>query len=62
MFAEPFEFSFEEQLKEANVTPVLINEQEFLQSIDFVTETELRALEVIKIGLERFKGLAWERY
>lgn len=62
VFAKPFKFNFDEQLKDAHVTPILIRYNDFINSVNLSTENELRAFNVIKKGLERFKGLAWEEY
>lgn len=62
VYSMPFYSSFGVQLKNCRVTPISINRKAFLDSLDMESAEEKRAVEVIKYGLERYKGVAWEEY
>ena len=60
ILAKPFSIYFTEQIKYA--TPLLIKYEDFINSVvveDLETE---RAVNVIKYGLQKTKGIAWESY
>lgn len=57
-----FNTDFLSQIKGNNVTPICINTKGFFEGVHVETPEEKRALEVIRIGLERTKGLAWEEF
>lgn len=60
--ALPFNTSFIRQLEGNYATPILIDKGSFINSVQVETPEEVRAFEVIKAGLERTEGLAWEMY
>lgn len=62
IYAKPFHTDFGRQLTDNRITPILLDKDAFLQSIHPVSENEKRALEVIRIGLEKWKGIAWEEF
>lgn len=60
--ANPFKLDFKEQVLQASVTPILIDYDGFVNTVYPKTAEEKRAFEVIKIGLNRMKGIAWEEF
>lgn len=62
VLANPFKSSFIYQLQEARVVPILLDYNSFLNSVGELTGNEQRALEVIKLGVERTRGVAWTEF
>lgn len=58
--ALPFNTSFIRQLSDNHSTPILIDKGGFINSVQVETREEIRAFNVIKEGLNRTEGLAWE--
>lgn len=57
-----FSTDFLSQIKGNNVTPLCIDTKKFFEGVHVETPEEERALEVIRIGLERTRGIAWEEF
>ena len=57
-----FSTDFVKILLNSRCKPIKIDYNGFLSSVSLETEEEKRALNVIKRGLERSKGIAWEDY
>ena len=49
-----------EQIKYA--TPILVRYNDFLEDIDIRGSYVQRAFDVLKFGLEKTRGIAWEEY
>lgn len=62
VYAMPFDTSFIKQLEGKFMKPIYINVMKFFNNITPMCKEEERALSVIKEGLERTKGLAWEEF
>lgn len=60
VYALPFDTSFKKQIDGKFVKPLVIDTKGFFSDISITCKEEERALAVIKHGLERTKGLAWE--
>lgn len=62
VYAKPFNTSFKSQITSNMLTPICLDVDSFLDSVEPVTFEEIRALEVIKLGIKNMEGLAWEGY
>ncbi len=62
VYAMPFDTSFTRQLAGKFIKPVFIDTEGFFNNVTATCAEEERALSVIKQGLERTKGLAWEEF
>lgn len=60
ILAKPFSEFFMEQIKYA--TPILVRYNDFLEDIDIRGSYVQRAFDVLKFGLEKTRGIAWEEY
>ena len=61
-YAKTFHTNFLQQIKGHFMKPICIDVDRFFYSILTETPEEERAMEVIKCGLRRTEGLAWERF
>ncbi|MBQ3514041.1 MAG: hypothetical protein IJA32_09645 [Lachnospiraceae bacterium] len=61
-YAKTFHTDFLQQIKGHFMKPICIDVDRFFNSILTETPEEERAMEVIKCGLRRTEGLAWERF
>ena len=60
ILAKPFSEFFIEQIKYA--TPILVRYNDFLKDTDIKGSYVQRTFNILKFGLEKTRGIAWEEY
>lgn len=62
VYAKTFQGDFIKQIQGKFIRPICLDTENFFHHVQGESPEECRAIEVIKCGLKRTEGLAWERF